>query len=153
MDYQAVKKVLEETLSLMGVSFTDIEITTENDVVRFNILTSEPGLLIGSRGDVVNALDQLVRRMASKSKNEKVNFSVDVNGYRASQIDVIKNKAKILAERARSFQAEVEMEPSSSYERMIVHSLFSKDETIETESRGVGPSRHIVLKPKQKTEL
>jgi predicted RNA-binding protein Jag len=52
----------------------------------------------------------------------------------------------MLAERARYFKSSIEMDPMSSYERMIVHAEFTETPDIATESAGFGKDRHVVLK-------
>lgn len=76
----------------------------------------------------------------------KQQFIIDVNGYQKKRIDEIKDKATILVERARYYKSSVDMDPMSPYERMIVHSVFSQDQQIKTESAGEGRERHVVIK-------
>ena len=111
----------------------------------FQIKTKEPKHLIGIRGDTLHAIDYLVKRIAEKAGIEEM-FLVDVDGYRSKQIKDIQQKALILAERARSFQYDVELTPMSSYERLIVHSTLQNAPNIKTESRGEGKDRRIVIK-------
>ena len=75
-----------------------------------------------------------------------------MNGYQRKKVKVIQQQADLLAERARTFRANVEMQPLNAYERMLVHSLFSDVSDIETESTGVGKQRRIVFKYKSQDE-
>src|SRR3990167_2911908 len=79
-------------------------------------------------------------------KDEKLQFFIDINDYQKKRIDDIRTKAHMLAERARYFKSSVEMDPMSSYERMIVHAEFTDSPDITTESSGYGKDRHLVLK-------
>jgi spoIIIJ-associated protein len=81
-----------------------------------------------------------------KFGGDATSFMVDINGYQKKHIDDIRVKANILAERARYFKSAVEMDPMSSYERMIVHSEFASVPDIATESSGTGRDRRIILK-------
>ena len=75
-----------------------------------------------------------------------MHFTIDVNNYQEKKNEDIKNKATMMAERARFFKNNVEMIPMNPYERMIVHSLFTASEDIETESTGKGRERRVVIK-------
>ena len=84
--------------------------------------------------------------MEREGKDEDTSFFIDVNDYQKKHIEDIRMKAQVLAERARYFKSSVEMDPMSSYERMIIHSEFAEVPDIKTESAGVGKDRRIIIK-------
>lgn len=161
-----VEKILRELLTVLGVSYSDItksEIAGQN---IFSIQIADGRALIGMRGETLHALDMLVKKIAEKSlfpkpAEEKRNvipeegdshaggslqFLIDVNEYRAKQIKDLQTKALMMAERARSFQYDVELTPMSSYERLIIHSTLSGAPNIKTESQGEGRNRRVVIR-------
>jgi spoIIIJ-associated protein len=146
-----IKKIIVEMIQKMGISFDSIEeifdeITNKN---IFVIKTKESGLLIGENGDTFNALFMLIKRMvAKKSGNEEIlsTFAIDVNDYHSSKVAKLKNQASIFANRAKDMKVNIEMEPMSSYERLVIHATLSDDPNIATESIGEGASRRIVIK-------
>jgi len=73
-------------------------------------------------------------------------FLVDINDYRTKQIKDLQTKALMMAERARSFQYDVELSPMSSYERLIIHTTLQDAPNVKTESQGEGRSRRVVIK-------
>ena len=148
MHNEKVKKTVEELLTIMGVTFESVTPTSTEERTAFVIKTPEARLLIGAHGAHITALNHLVRRMMSKgvSQEDIVDFYVDVNDYRETLLQDMKQKAQILAGRARSFKTNVEMDPMSSYERMIIHTFFQDSPDIRTESVGTGVKRHVVLK-------
>ena len=142
------KKLIEDILNNMGVRYDIVE-ETEDDTTQkklFRIKSPESGLLIGDRGETFQALSHLIRRIASKGLEEMADFSIDVNDYRASMIERLKMTAGILANRARDMKTNVEMDPMSSYERLIIHSALSGQPNIKTESIGEGRDRRLVIK-------
>jgi len=143
-----IKKLIEDILTNMGIKYDSVEETSDSITQKklFIIKSSESGLLIGDRGETFQALSHLIRRIASKGLEEMADFSIDVNDYRSSMIDKLKIKAGILANRARDMKASVEMEPMSSYERLIVHGALSGQPNIKTESIGEGKDRRLVIK-------
>lgn len=165
MDNKEIKKILEEILEKMGISWTEILVSENKDgTARFSIKTDESNLLIGNKGSGLLSLNGLVKKIVEKKdaalpqpahdalageSKKSVQFSVDVNDYQEKKTEELKNRAVILAERARSFKTEVEMEPMSSYERMIIHSFFTETPDIKTESKGEGRDRRVVIKFKE----
>ncbi len=73
-------------------------------------------------------------------------FLIDVNDFRTKQIKDIETKALMMAERARSFQYDVELTPMSAYERLIVHTTLQNAPNVKTESLGEGRGRRVVIK-------
>jgi spoIIIJ-associated protein len=143
------KNVVEQLLGLMGVTFESVTPSELHGRTVFIVKTPESHLLIGSHGTHLGALNHLVKRIVSKrhlSPEEKFDFHVDVGGYHDKLVEELQNKAHILAGRARSFKTNVEMDPMSSFERMIIHSLFQGSPDIKTESTGTGRTRRVVLK-------
>lgn len=150
MDHAKTKKIIEDTLNVMGVSFQTVEKVESSDLKhdRFMIKTADSALLIGSKGENLGALNYIVRRMVAKSLplETEVKFLVDVNEYYERALDSVKAKAKVMSERARSFKADIELEPMSSYERMLIHSYLEGAPDIKTESTGEGATRRVVIK-------
>jgi spoIIIJ-associated protein len=149
-----VIETIEQVLKSLSVTIESVEkIETELGHPCYMIKTPESGVLIGHKGEHINALTHVVRRIVSKKNgDEEQKFSLDVNDYRVRTMEQLKQRVTILAERARSFKTSVELEPMSSYERMIVHSVFSETPDITTESAGFGRDRHVVIKYAPKEE-
>ena len=148
--YDHIISILRTILGHLGVVVTDItcEADEKTKIARIIIATTDSAVLIGERGDRLLALNHIVKKIVEheNSEGEEVSFLIDVNDYQKRRIDSLRSKAHMLAERARYFKSSVEMEPMSSYERMIVHAEFSETPDIMTESSGKGKERHVVLK-------
>ena len=148
---QSIKQAIEDLLRRFPVSFTQIECLSADDgMTRFCIKTDEPDVLIGRNGLTLLALNHVVRRIVERdSDSEEASFIIDVNDYQKKKLDDLKQKAKMMAERARFFKSSVELEPMSSYERMIIHSFIEPFEDLTTESVGAGADRRIVIRYKE----
>ena len=137
-------------LKYMGLGFESVEQAdlTDSKHVRFVIRTNDSALLIGTKGENLGAFNYIIKRIVSKSVPDDVEmkFFVDVNGYHEKALEAIKAKAKIMSERARSFKADIELEPMSSYDRMLVHSYLEGFPDIKTESKGDGALRRVVIR-------
>ena len=143
-----IKNLIENILNNMSVKFDVIEIVEDsiNQKPLFIIKTPESGLLIGENGENFYALSHLIRRIAGKGLEETPDFSIDVNDYRSSMVEKLKIKAGMLANRARYMKANIEMEPMSSYERLIIHGTLTDQPNIKTGSVGDGRDRRIIIK-------
>jgi len=158
---EEIEKILGEILNTLGVGHTGIEKSEIAGQKIFSIRIGDGRSLIGTRGDTVHALDRLGKKIAENrffptmqadgaeegSRAESpLHFLVDVNDYRTKQIKDLQTKALMMAERARSFQYDVELTPMSSYERLIIHTTLSEAPNIKTESQGEGRSRRVVIR-------
>lgn len=152
MEAAFIQKTIEELLEKLSLNATFAGIVELNngDIVKFSIKTDEPHLLIGDDGRALLAFNHIVKKifeLNTPKKNFKpINFIVDVNDYQERRIEDIKNKARMMAERARFFKNNVELPAMNPYERMIVHSFFSNVPDIKTESTGTGLERRVVIK-------
>lgn len=142
------KQLIENILSSMGIKYDTVEETDDSITGKklFVIKTPESGLLIGDNGDTFYALSHLIRRIASKDMEEMADFALDVNDYRSSMVNKLKMTAGMLANRARDMKVDVEMDPMSSYERLIIHGTLSGQPNIKTESIGEGRDRRLVIR-------
>jgi len=129
----------------MGFESPLVSIQSDEIGVVYMIETKDSPLLIGNRGETLHALNNIIKRIAEKEGVED-SFSIDVNNYQKIRNDDIKAKARMLAERAKQFEVDVDMDPMSSYERMIVHAALAEDGKIKTESTGFGRDRKVVIK-------
>ncbi len=154
----AAESILKELLVAAGIPHTTI---TRNEVAGQTILsisTDDARTLIGTHGDAVYALDHLVKKIseqrmspraegaASEENAEGERFLIDVNEYRTKQIKDLQTKALMMAERARSFQYDVELSPMSGYERLIIHTTLQGAPNVKTESQGEGRNRRVVIR-------
>ena len=153
-----VEEILKEILAVLPVQYKGIIRSEIAGQEIYSIETDDARALIGAHGDTVHALDTLVKKIYEKRMPAGVSgeggpeperaplFLIDVNDYRAKQIKDLQAKAMMMAERARSFQYDVELSPMSSYERLIIHTTLADQPNVKTESQGEGRNRRVVIK-------
>lgn len=149
MEHSEIKKIIEELLLNLGISFKAVEVVgiPGSESPTFVIRTDDSGILIGKNGEHFSALKHLVKRIiAHKAGAEEIRFNLDVNDYQARLLLDLRNKIKIMGDRALSFKVDIELEPMSSYERMMVHSYFEENPELATESVGEGLGRRVVIR-------
>jgi spoIIIJ-associated protein len=148
MDAVSLKTFVTEFLGLLGVAVSSVEVSTGHRTL-VAVDSPDSARLIGPHGEHLRAINMLCRRLVeAKHGEEAANFLIDVNAYHETQMEKVRQHARMLAQRARLFKHDVELEPMSAYERLVVHELFAEDPEIKTESAGEGKFRHIVLKYK-----
>ena len=147
---EQIKKTIEEFLKKLTVNFSEVNVCDDgNKNFRFAVKSDDSGILIGSEGKNIKALNYIIKQIVRKGYREKenfMNFFIDVNDYQTKNIDRIKRKAFETAEKAIVFKRNIEMEPMTSFERMLVHSALSDNPSIETESTGERNFRKVVIK-------
>jgi spoIIIJ-associated protein len=145
---EKVKKFIKDFLDIMEIPnvTVDSSFDEERGIDTFTIRTDFGGMLIGRDGERFSSFVHLVKKMIAKNEGEEYKVSIDVNNFQKSLTEKLRNKALILSNQARDFKKNVEMEPMSSYERMIVHDALAGQNNIKTESDGVGRMRHVVIK-------
>ena len=152
---EQVETVIKELLAAMGEVNAQIEKTEIGGQTVFSIKgAADSRELIGQHGDALHAIDTLVKKIierrsvpASEGGSEhSTMFLIDVDEYRIRHIKDLQTKAKMMAERARSFQYDVELSPMTAYERLIVHTALQDEPHVKTESQGEGRNRRVVIK-------
>ena len=149
-----------ENLKNLTISFAeksglvDLEVSVEEREGGFSISikSDESRDYIARDKERFEAFTHLLRRMAEKIVGEEKRISVDINNRQQKQDETLKTKAKIIAERAREFKKDMEMEPMSSYERMVIHTALEGMPSIKTESAGIGKERRVIIKFVEKKE-
>ena len=150
MDISFIKNNIEECLRKLTIDIDSIEVTEDIMHPVFHIHTKDSRTLIGNKGETLHAFNHIVKKIVEGRGDGDIKFLIDVNRYYAKRIDELKREVQHSAERAKSFNHEVELHPMNSYERMIVHSLFSDDPSVTTTSEGEGKFRYVVIYPKGK---
>lgn len=147
MDKETIIKKIRELIEKLGITIEELTVSQAAGHTLFTIQTEDSGVLIGTRGETLQALNHLVRKMFEGEEDEETfRFVIDVNGYHLKHIKMLEMQASTLAERARTFKYDIEMSPMSAYDRLIVHSALSGSPDVSTESQGEGKVRHIVIR-------
>jgi spoIIIJ-associated protein len=138
-----VEEVLDE-LDLDG----DVEIVEDDDRITALVTGDDDyGLLIGKRGQTIDALQLLAYQAAFRGLRDRKRVIVDAAGYRERRRDTLIARADRAAEQALSGNRAVEMDPMSAQERRVVHEHLKERAGVETYSEGDEPRRCVVVGP------
>jgi spoIIIJ-associated protein len=144
---QMIEEMSVNLLKLMDIS-SQVRVGAEDDTYRVGIETAgADGLLIGKKGQNLEALTYLLKRMVGKQLKRNVRMEVDVGGYRARRVESLKSKAILLAGRVKSSGREVQMEPLAAAERRIVHLTLQGDPCVRTYTVGEGELKSVMVAP------
>jgi spoIIIJ-associated protein len=116
-----------------------------------NIRGEEGGLLIGRKGQTLDALEYLVNKMVHKSREGKKRIVVDTENYRTRREESLVKLARRLAEKARQTGRPVTISPLNAHDRRIVHLALKDDRSLRTRSAGAGLYRKVIISPEKKS--
>lgn len=140
---ELVEGVLDE-LDLDG----EVEIEDGEDRILASIEGDDDyGLLIGKRGQTLDALQLLAYQAAFRGIRERKRVLVDVAGYRERRRETLVARADRAAEQALDGKRPVELDPMSAQERRVVHEHLKERSGVETYSEGDEPRRCVVVAP------
>jgi spoIIIJ-associated protein len=141
------KQRLEELVSFFGAN-VDVEAEVTDGGIELNISASpSTPRLIGHRGETLRAIEYLLGQMIKRIDPEAPRVLVDIAGYKQSRKESLQEMAQEIATRVKESGAEEELKPMNPAERRIVHIALREIDGVETESRGEGPTRRIIVKP------
>lgn len=105
------------------------------------------GLLIGRRGETLEALQYLVNAAASRATGDPRQVQVDVQGYRRRQVEILERLALRMAQKAIRQRVEVVLRPMPAQDRRVIHLALKDQQQVRTSSRGEEPARRVVIVP------
>ena len=143
------KTALQQILELMGVKATIEEQpgATENETV-LAIRAENSGLLIGRKGQTLEALQYLVTRIAGERQgNEGRHLVVDIENYRERRRKSLEDMALRLGEKAKRQRKTVTVDALSAADRRIIHAVLQDDPWVSTKSLGQGSYRRLLIIP------
>lgn len=120
----------------------------DDGTVAVEITGGDGGLLIGSRGQTLEAIQELLRTVVQRQAQTRVRVTLDVEGYRERRRESVRRLAEQMADRALE-EGEVELDPMNAYERKIVHETIASMDGISSFSEGQEPRRRVLIRRDQ----
>lgn len=139
------QEFLQQLTQLMGVNVSVAVATDEEGNVRVNMEGDTLGILIGRRGETLDALQYLTSLQVNKGQDKYTRVTLDTEGYRAKREEALVRLANRMANRVQKTGRKVAMEPMNPYERRILHSALQNHPAVTTHSEGEEPNRHVVI--------
>ncbi len=141
-----VRMVLERVVEELGVD-AEVEVEEADEEIVGRVEGEDVGLLIGRRGQTIDAVQLLCYRAAFRGRQDRKRVVVDAAGYRERRREAVQRQADRAAERALKTGKEIELEPMTPTERRVVHQHLKDRAGIETFSEGEEPERCVIVAP------
>lgn len=138
------RKYIQNVTDKMGV-YTDIIVRENSDYIKMVLTGKNIGLLIGRRGETLDALQYLANLVANKETKERKRIVLDAEGYRQKREETLSRLALRLADKVRKSGTPVVLEPMNPQERRIIHTTLQDDQYVRTISEGEEPFRKVVI--------
>jgi len=144
--------IAETFIKEMGVAMglaVDVETRLSEKQLDVTLTGENMGILIGKRGQTLDAIQYLVSLAINKGVAPYLNVIIDSENYRKRRREILEQLALNLAKKVKSTRRPVTLEPMNTFERRIIHSALQNDKQITTHSEGADPFRNIVIAPKR----
>ncbi len=141
---------LSGLLGHMGVE-ADVRAAEVEGGVRLSIDSRTKGLLIGRRGETLDAMQYLTSLVVNRTRKQEkyLRVTLDTEDYRSKREDTLVRLARRQAARVKSTGRPIAMEPMNPYERRVLHASLQNNPYVTTHSEGEEPNRRVVIAPKK----
>ena len=154
-----VRLTLKEKVQSAAVTFicdvldqmeinADIEYSEDDEEIRIDVMGKDSGIIIGKRGETLDALQYLTSLAANRSSENFKRVILDIENYRAKRKKALEQLAHRLAERVVASGKSLMLEPMNPYERRVIHSTLQENDKVRTYSVGEEPNRKVVISTK-----
>jgi spoIIIJ-associated protein len=131
----------------------EISAEEEDDRIFLKVSGGNAALLIGKKGQTLEAIQSIVEKIVNKrhnnNHNDKIRIQVDVEGYLETRKANLEKLAMRLADKSKRIRKPISLGQMSAYDRRIVHMALKGDPGVRTKSRGEGYMRKLVIFPKK----
>lgn len=124
----------------------DIDMDVEGDRASVSIVGTGLDQLIGSNGEVLEALQELTRLAVTRETGERTRLMLDVGGHRAARRAALERLGVETADKVKETGEPVKLAPMSPFERKMVHDAVAAA-GLRSESEGEEPNRRVVVLP------
>ncbi len=118
--------------------------------IVFKIEGGNSGLLIGKRGQTLEAIQYLTEKIVNKQNQQRVRVLVDVEGYLKTRKTNLQKMAAKMADKAKRTSKPVTIGQMNAYDRRTVHLHLKGNNAVRTQSVGEGYYRKLIIFPKKR---
>ncbi|MBE7092601.1 MAG: protein jag [Clostridiales bacterium] len=143
-----VTEFLQGLMNHIGIKESTVKAANTDNGLLVNLEGNDMGILIGRRGETLDAVQYLASLVYNKDKEDYHRVTVDTENYRKKRENTLIRLAKKKAGQVAKTGKKVVLEPMSPFERRIIHFALQNDKFVTTYSEGEEPNRHIVIDKK-----
>ena len=141
---EKVLKFLSEFSEKMGLTF-NINSYISDNALKFDITGENAGIMIGYRGETLEALQMLASTIGNKNCKNYVRIIIDIEGYRKKRIRALEELALKRANLVVAKKKSITLEPMNPFERKAIHKALQNHPKVKTVSSGEEPYRKVVI--------
>ena len=142
---EAIETFLKGLLEHMGSDAVPHAYRVDEESYRAELVGSDAGLLIGRRGDTLDAIQYLTGYAINRDREKRLRISVDAGDYRLKREESLQQLAAKMATKAVKYRRNFTLEPMNAYERHVIHAALQDYPEVTTYSVGSEPHRRIVV--------
>jgi spoIIIJ-associated protein len=146
---QIITDLIDQIVESLGLDI-QYKLIQEEDAWRVNFEGQDVRLLIGRRGETLNAMQLVTGLIINRKIEEKVRIIIDAEGYRERREETLRRLAKRISDKVHKTSHEMTLEPMTPNERRVIHLALQDDPWVETCSTGEEPYRKVVISPKKR---
>jgi spoIIIJ-associated protein len=150
---EAMAAAKETLLAILALMKIEAQVTVEDtpEAISLTLQGADEGLLIGKRGQTLDALQYVVNKILSKQGRENKQVIVDTEDYRKKREEALVSLAEKVSQKVRKTKKPVTLGNMTARERRIIHLTLQNDDTVVTMSRGEGHNRKIIVRPSRRS--
>jgi len=135
---------LEELFKRMDLE-AKVDVTETDDTVSVNVSGPRMGILIGHRGETLDAVQYLTSLAVNRNSKKYKRIIIDTENYRKKREETLARLARRLANKVYKTKKKIVLEPMNPFERRVIHATLQKDPYVVTHSEGEEPYRKVVI--------
>lgn len=145
VDIDLAVDYLKQMISGLKIEDAEVKGAVADGVLQMEINCEDYGIIIGRRGETLDALQYLTSLAVKKNSDKYVRVTIDVGNYREKRMETLKNLARKNANYVLKTGRRYTFEPMNPYERRIIHTAVQEIEGVESVSVGYGQDRKVML--------
>lgn len=144
MVQEYLENFVRKTITNMGFEVETVSYIQDGRIYC-NVNADNNSILIGKGGVILRALNLIARTAVQTQFKERINVSIDINGYKENRYKKVASMAKRIGKQVQRSKIAAKLDPIPADERKVVHQVISEMEHLKTESQGEGKERFITI--------
>ena len=140
-----IETFMKGLLEHMGSDAVPSAKQVAEDTYAVELLGEHLGMLIGRRGDTLDAIQHITNYAVNHGQNKRVRINVDAENYRKKREESLERLANKVAGKVVKTRRNITLEPMNAYERHVIHAALQDYPDVTTYSTGTEPGRRIVV--------
>ncbi len=142
---EKIETFLKGLLERMGSTAVPHAWKNESDIYQVELIGKDLGMLIGRRGETLDAIQHLTNYAVNRNCEGRVRISVDAEDYRVKREESLRRYARKKAQQVLKQRRRTILEPMNAYERHVIHAALQEMDNITTYSTGTEPNRRVII--------